>query len=573
MQLREDLEREKRAMAGAEQEVAAKQSQVEYWKVKAERAAIQPDSITPSAQLDCTDGMGTPVEEHSSSAVAAESNPGGSVTDIISKWRSVSMKQVNETHSLAEQLAIERKAVQSMRAQALMLERQVETAEDQLESERASATAREGSLRTQLSNLESQVAEQESLLQLKSAAVSAAEAQSTKTSAELIAARERVRTLEDMVKATETELQSAIQQMSEMHSVVMATDVKLCDAQEASADRDAAIRELHGVVATLNRIMLKPVAWDLSDEVSGSVNAAERAARQVAAALLTLEADIKSRRSAVDNLSEQCEALEAQVEYRNTAVQDLKDKLRDAMAELDSNKVQLRQVCSMQQSSRPRIAECVFLWKTVAVMQETAALQSTKQQLERHQHHSEASVAEAEAALSESKALAAKLSDCERQNSRLQSIVDEQMASVQRLTDKLETKREEMLSLQHQLLESEDKARRTQDQVSDAEAEVRALRVETGGAADALSKASRDADSCRSQAQSLAARLEDAESRLASMQDSLDKRNQEVGAHSHLAVCACCKQVAPWAVGSLWACSMMVTPTGAACRFESSTAC
>jgi chromosome segregation ATPase len=163
------------------------------------------------------------------------------------------------------------------------------------------------------------------------------------------------------------------------------------------------------------------------------------------------------------------------------------------------------------------------------IVQESSSLQAARRELERQQKDSEKSASRASAAQGEARTLAERLSQSEREKDLLQLVVDEHAASVQHLTGKLDAKREELLSLQHQLVEAEDMSRRLRQQASNSDAEVRGLRAEVGGAADALSKANRDASSSRSQAQSLGARLEDAESRLASMQDSLDKRNQEVG--------------------------------------------
>ena len=341
MQLREDIERQRRAAESAQLAADAKDQQLEHWKSRASRASMTCNSTESSARHVPDEGTCATADSHPSPSAPTDNRASGSVTDIVSKWRSVSLKQINETHSLAEQLSVERKTVHSLRSQALMLERQLETSEDQLENERGSATAREASFKTQLANLEAQVAEQEGLLKLRASGVAAAEAHAEGVAAELVGAKERVQALEDMVKATETELQSAIHQISEMQSVVMATDVKLCDAQGVSADRDGAIRELSNSLATVHRIMRKP---ESPNQTLAEEYPAEHAAKQLASLLLTVEQDCSRRQTGIEKLSAQCEALEEQVEARSVSAQEVKGKLRDVADELERTKAELVQV-------------------------------------------------------------------------------------------------------------------------------------------------------------------------------------------------------------------------------------
>lgn len=348
MQLREDIERQRRAAESAQLAADAKDQQLDHWKSRAGRAKAACNSTESSAQYVPDDGLSATAESHPSVSATADNRASGSVTDIVSKWRSVSLKQIHETHSLAEQLSLERKAVHSLRSQALMLERQLETSEDQLENERSSATAREAAIRTQLTNLEAQVAEQEGLLKLRASGVAAAEAHAENVAAELLGAKERVQTLETMVKATEIELQSAIHQISEMQNVVMATDVKLCDAQGVSADRDAAVGELSNSLATVHRIMRKP---EFSHHHMDDENPAEHAATQLASLLLSVEQDCSRRQAGIEKLSAQCEALEEQVEARNVSAQEVKGKLSDVTDELERSRAELVQVWNTPHAS------------------------------------------------------------------------------------------------------------------------------------------------------------------------------------------------------------------------------
>jgi len=219
---------------------------------------------------------------------------GGDVAAIVSQWRCVSLQYVNEANGLAEQLAVERKALQSMRAQALMLERQVETAEDQLDSERNSYAAREVSVRTQLDNLESQVAEQDRLLGLK----------------------------EDMVQSAEVELQSAIRQMSNMQEMVISTDAKLSEAQAAMADRNDAIPGMKRLVASLIRLSgLDSISIEaLSDlGAKGSMQEAERI-------MNTVEATVSEKEGQLQAQVVKCHSLEQEI--MALKIQSSKDKER-----------------------------------------------------------------------------------------------------------------------------------------------------------------------------------------------------------------------------------------------------
>lgn len=342
MQLREDNERQRRATQSAQLAAEAKDQQLDHWKSRAGRANVPCNSTESSAQNVPDDGMSATADSHPSvPAVTTDNRASGSVTDIVSKWRSVSLKQIHETHSLADQLSVERKAVHSLRSQALMLERQLETSEDQLENERTSAAAREATIRTQLSNLEAQVAEQEGLLKLRASGVAAAESHAESVTAELLGARERVQTLEDMVKATETELQSAINQISEMQNVVLATDIKLCDAQNVSADRDAAVQHLTSCIATVHRIMRKP---DAPDHHMDDEHSAEHAAKQLTSLLTVVEQECSRRLAGIDKLSAQCQALEEQVEARNVSAQDVKGQLREVTEKLVQRTAELVKV-------------------------------------------------------------------------------------------------------------------------------------------------------------------------------------------------------------------------------------
>lgn len=320
MQLREDVLRERRALDAALASVAAKQSQLDHLtsqcRIKESQSAARHGHEVLLPLSESPDLGRSPVQAWSSDVAA-----------IVSQWRCVSMHHVSEAHGLAEQLAAERKALQSMRAQALMLERQVETAEDQLETERNSYADRESSLRAQLDNVEAQVEEQERLLGLKGSAVAEAEAQAESTSAELVRTKERVRVLEDMVKAAEVELQSAICQMSNMQDMVVSTDAKLVEAQDAMVDRNDAIPGIKRIIASLGGLSgVKPEGVELF-----SCLAAKPATEEAERLIVAVEQAVSEKEAALEGQFVRCHALQRDVvalenqisKYQeNTASQD-----------------------------------------------------------------------------------------------------------------------------------------------------------------------------------------------------------------------------------------------------------
>lgn len=313
MQLHEDLQREKDVSEAAMASAAAKQMQLDHWS--GQRIAADRDGVAGTDEVVL-------VPDSQGEGQTPGGQQGGDVAAIVSQWRCVSLQYVNEANGLAEQLAVERKALQSMRAQALMLERQVETAEDQLDSERNSYAAREVSVRTQLDNLESQVAEQDRLLGLKASAIAAAEAHAESTAAELVQTRDRVRVLEDMVQSAEVELQSAIRQMSNMQEMVISTDAKLSEAQAAMADRNDAIPGMKRLVASLIRLSgLDSISIEaLSDlGAKGSMQEAERI-------MNTVEATVSEKEGQLQAQVVKCHSLEQEI--MALKIQSSKDKER-----------------------------------------------------------------------------------------------------------------------------------------------------------------------------------------------------------------------------------------------------
>lgn len=339
MQAREDLVSAKRSSDLALATAAARQNELDQWKSQSD-----PDALIKTA----TNDLKLPAPVSKADQVSHTNEHGGDVAAIVSKWRCVSMQHVSEANGLAEQLAVERKALQNMRSHALMLERQVETAEDQLDSERSSYATRESSMRTQLQNLEAQVAEQERLISLKASAVAEAEAQAEKSSAEVIQTRERVRVLEDMVKSTEVELQTAIFQMSNMQDMVMATDSKLLEASEAMADRNDAIpiiQRMLEMLCTLTGVSCDHEDASATATATASVTDAERLMKTLQGILsekdATIMLEVNKRHSleqAVQSLKNQicndekelsvqhCAALEQQVTLEEVCRRALADQ-------------------------------------------------------------------------------------------------------------------------------------------------------------------------------------------------------------------------------------------------------
>lgn len=307
MQLHEELQREKDVSEAAMASAATKQMQLDHWL--SERIP-EDDGVVAR-----TDEVVLLSDLHGQGQTSGEQQ-GGDVTAIVSQWRCVSLQHVSEANVLAEQLAVERKALQSMRAQALMLERQVETAEDQLDSERSSYAAREVSMRAQLDNMESQVAEQDRLLGLKASAIAAAEAQAESSAAELVRSRERVRVLEDMVQSAEVELQSAIRQMSSMQEMVMSTDAKLVEAQDAMADRNDAIPGIQRLVASLTRLSgLESINMEAFSAVgfNGAMQEAERLMQTMEATASEKEDQLQTHVARCHSLEQEMMALKMQV--------------------------------------------------------------------------------------------------------------------------------------------------------------------------------------------------------------------------------------------------------------------
>jgi len=337
VQIREDLLREKRAAEAAIASVAAKQRQLDQWRLQS-TVSHENNSVI---QAEHAKFLSEPDPQEVAHALPDEQ--GTDVAEIVSKWRFMSMKQFSEANGLADQLAVERKALQSMRAQALMLERQVETAEDQLDSERSSAAARESSMRTQLNNLESQLAEQDRLILLKTSSLAAAEAQAESLSADLVSTNERVRSLEEMVKSAEVELQSAIRQMSDMQSMVRSTDEKLVDAQGAMVDRNNALPGLKRLLKSLSStcgvesFLLK--SW-AREGATTAVQEAERLMSVVEEVMSVNEASLKNQQL-------RCDKCDQEVALLKSAAAQARDDLafqRSTVAEQQSTISEVRNV-------------------------------------------------------------------------------------------------------------------------------------------------------------------------------------------------------------------------------------
>jgi chromosome segregation ATPase len=161
-------------------------------------------------------------------------------------------------------------------------------------------------------------------------------------------------------------------------------------------------------------------------------------------------------------------------------------------------------------------------------VQVKADLVSAKAGLQKCQQDARESAAKAASTSASSKSLATELERRDQQIADLKVALDTEAMSVQQLNGTLDARGEEVFSLQSQLQAAQDMARRLQDQVSQADSDIRRLQVEAASASESRAVAQRDADGLRSHSQSLSSRLEDSESRLAMMQESLDKRQQEV---------------------------------------------
>jgi hypothetical protein len=330
--------------------LAARQSQLEHWKTKAERASerlaaaldadatclttIAPDPATPPSAGSSSSRSLPPWHSDAARTTSAD------VGDIVSKWRSVSLQQQREKQELEGQLVATRNALGAMRAQALMLERQMETAEDELESERVSAASRETSVRAQLEVSKEQARESKELLRWRDAAVSAAESAAGEMSVELVGARERIRTLEDLLRATETELRAAMGQITAVQANAEALDARLRAAELAAAELAAASDAAERLL-----VALRAVAPHTA--VTGTVAGSSTVARLEKAFLLVeaVSADAEARAAGLAQLGQQCTVLEAEVEARNGKVAELRARLSSELEHSQGLESHVTQVC------------------------------------------------------------------------------------------------------------------------------------------------------------------------------------------------------------------------------------
>ena len=161
-------------------------------------------------------------------------------------------------------------------------------------------------------------------------------------------------------------------------------------------------------------------------------------------------------------------------------------------------------------------------------VQVRADLKTAQVELQQWQQDAHQSAAKVASVSADTESLAAELAQRNQQIASLKVAIDTEAMSAQQLSGKLDARCEEVSSLQGQLHTAQDMARQLQDQLAQADSEMRRLQTDAASASEGQAGAQRDADGLRAQSQSLASRLEDSESRLAVMQESLDKRQQEV---------------------------------------------
>jgi DNA repair exonuclease SbcCD ATPase subunit len=165
----------------------------------------------------------------------------------------------------------------------------------------------------------------------------------------------------------------------------------------------------------------------------------------------------------------------------------------------------------------------------MCIVQVKSDLEHARAGLQQWQQDAQREAAKGASASADTKRLIAELEQRDQQIASLKVAVESEAMSAQHLSGKLDARCEEVSSLQSQLQTAQDMARRLQDQLSHADAEIRHLRAAAASATQSQTCAEQDAESLRAHSQSLASRLEDSESRLTSLQEVLDKRQQEVG--------------------------------------------
>eukprot|EP00892_Ulva_mutabilis_P009838 jgi/Ulvmu1/7226/UM035_0012.1 len=494
LQIYEDLLCERRASAAALASVAAKQSQLDQWNSQIIANVASGSSATADHESDA----GFLPADANLTEYPSVGEPGSDVAEIVSKWRSMSMKQVSEVKVLADQLVLERKALHNMRGQALMLERQVETVEDQLESERSSAAARETSMRTQITNLEAQLSEQERLLVLKASAVAAAEAQTESTSAELVRANEQVRALEDMVQSAEKELQSAIRQMSDMQTMVMSTDAKLLHAQAGMADRNDALPGLKRLIMALSGL----AECDSTALKSWTDQGALTAVQDAEQLMSTVEQVMSANRDAVHTYKMRCTELEHGIGV-------LKDDAAKAQSDLA---VQCSAVLEKQSSLNEMVRETKRL---------SAKLEQTSNDLESLQLESQQAFRLAEHHAAQAK-------ECEGRLTELQAELDKVAAGSQHACGQLAARSEEVACGRKQLKAADELNVKLKSRLRDLDRELATCRAHAVAAAEAQAASHQEAEAARVKLNDASGRLEESEAHKHSMQVALEKRNQEV---------------------------------------------
>jgi trimeric autotransporter adhesin len=344
MQAREDLEHERRRAATVDMALAAKEVQLEHWQRKAEHAAerlaaalnaplapADPELLSPVA-------VGATSTSSTCSLGGGGDIGGGKMGQIVAKWKTAALQQCKAAKHAEAKLA-------DMRAQALMLERQVETAEDALDAERCTAATRSAELRAQVNAAEASAAQHSKDMAAALAAATASDTAAHDAAEAEAAARSRIRALEDLLRATETELRAAMGQIEAVQSNAEALDERLRSAESAKADLAAADAATDAMLKALRHAAAaaggRAAAAAASAQLPSSTAAAARL--QMAVAIVaTLESEAEARRAAAGRLAEQCESLETDAAATRATIARLREELA---RERDQN-VRLKQLVS-----------------------------------------------------------------------------------------------------------------------------------------------------------------------------------------------------------------------------------
>jgi chromosome segregation ATPase len=321
VQAREDLEHERRRAATVDMALSAKEVQLEHWQRNAERAAERLAAVLDAPAVPPDPELSSPV----ASSVCSHGGDFGSsdMGKIVAKWKAAALQQAKAAQHAEVKLT-------NMRAQALMLERQAETAEDALEAHRRTAAARSAELRMQVDAAEASAAQRGKEAAAAATAAAASDAAARDAAEAKAAAHSRVHALEDLLRATEKELRAAMKQIEAVQSNAEALDERLRLAESAKADLAAADATTDSLLEALRRAAA--AAGGRADAAAAAAalpsDAGTAARLQVGAALVTaLQSEVEARAAAAGQLAEQCESLEADATAQRKSVAHLREEL------------------------------------------------------------------------------------------------------------------------------------------------------------------------------------------------------------------------------------------------------